>query len=93
MLDVRIPIGYLFLIIGGLLLVYGFVDPQLTNLELVGKNPGRLILNLNLPCGAAMLIFAAAMLALVRLDIYKSKEKTRRKAAIKAKRELEKAGK
>ena len=75
MLDVRIPIAYLFLIIGGLLLVYGMVDPQLTNLELVGKSPGSLVLNLNLPCGAAMLVFATVMFGLVRMELYQSKKK------------------
>lgn len=64
MLDVKKPIGYLFLIIGGVLLLYSIFDPQITRLELVGENAGVLSLNLNFSCGLSMLAFAILMLVL-----------------------------
>jgi hypothetical protein len=67
MLDIRIPIGYLFLIIGGLLTIYGVVHPQFTTLDLVGA-PGQKSIELNLPCGISMFVFACTMLALAYAD-------------------------
>lgn len=64
MLDVKKPIGCLFLIIGGVLLLYSIFDPQITRLELVGENAGVLSLNLNFSCGLSMLAFAILMLVL-----------------------------
>ena len=77
MLDVRKPIGWLFLIIGALLSIYAVVDPQVTTLTLVSENPTDLILNLNLPCGISMFVFACVMLGLSFAD-------DKRKAAITA---------
>lgn len=62
MLDVRKPIGFLFVIIGAVLTAYALLDPQITTIELIGGNRGNLILNLNLPCGISMLIFGLLML-------------------------------
>lgn len=64
MLDVRKPIGYLFLIIGSILTIYAVVEPQLTTIRIVGDHPHDMILNLNLPCGVSMLVFASLMLVL-----------------------------
>lgn len=64
MLDICKPIGYLFLIIGALLIVYGLCSPQITALELVGTPARTLQINLNLPCGISMFLFACFMLGL-----------------------------
>lgn len=68
MLDVRKPIAYLFVIIGGLLAVYGIFDPQTTHLQTVGSNVQTLSMNLNLYCGSSMLLFAVVLLALAKSD-------------------------
>lgn len=73
MLDVRKPITYLFFLIGALLFVYGLVDPQITTLELVRDPPETLALNLNVPCGAAMFLFACIMFALIKIDELRAK--------------------
>jgi hypothetical protein len=64
MLDIRKPIGLLFLIIGAILTVYALVQPQITTLSVLGDNPHDLRLNLNLPCGISMLVFAVIMLGM-----------------------------
>jgi len=74
MLDVRKPIGYLFVIIGLILTVYGVVQPQYTQVAIVATKEIK-TLNLNLPCGASMLVFGALMLGLAFLDQRKAKSK------------------
>lgn len=65
MLDVRKPIGYLFIVVGVVLAVYGFVQPQYTTLDFVGSTES-VVLNLDLPWGLLMLLFGALMLVLAR---------------------------
>jgi hypothetical protein len=72
MLDVRKPIGYLFTVIGVLLTVYGIVQPQITTL-VVEATKQEIPLNLDLPCGASMLIFGLLMLGLAYVDAKKEK--------------------
>lgn len=54
-LDIRIPLGLIFLIIGGMMLVYGFLTQ--------GSDMYRISLNidLNLLWGGVMTLFGAAM--------------------------------
>ena len=73
MLDVRKPITYLFFLVGALLFIYGLVDPQITTLELIREKPETLTLNLNVPCGASMFLFACFMFTLIKLDERKAK--------------------
>jgi hypothetical protein len=68
MLDIRKPIGFLFLIIGSILTVYALISPQIKELQVVGENPHTLQINLNLPCGISMFVFACIMLALAFRD-------------------------
>ncbi len=63
MLDVRKPIGYLFVIIGALLVIYGLVQPQITQLTILATGETK-DFNLDLPWGAVMFIFGATMLGL-----------------------------
>lgn len=66
-LDVRLPMGLLFLILGLLLLVYGaFSDPA------IYSEHHNLGLNINLLCGAAFAAFGVLMLILARLGKGKS---------------------
>ena len=58
MLDIRIPIGLMFVVIGPLLMIYGVVsDPKIYEVHSLG-------ININLWWGLALLIFGGAMLAL-----------------------------
>ena len=60
-LDIRAPIGLLFLAIGGLLVVFGLVsDPAIYRAHSLG-------VNINLAWGLILAAFGAAMLALTRL--------------------------
>jgi hypothetical protein len=60
MLDIRIPIGLLFAIMGVILLIFGFVsNKQIYDTHSLG-------MNINVIWGGVMLVFGAAMLALVR---------------------------
>lgn len=63
MLDIRLPIGAMFLAIGLLLFVYGLVTPA----EMYKMSLGY---NLNLIWGAVMAAFGAAMLAWMRFSPY-----------------------
>jgi len=54
-LDIRIPLGLIFLIIGGIMSVYGVVTRQSAIYE------KSLDVNLNLVWGALMLLFGAVM--------------------------------
>ena len=56
-LDIRVPIGLLFLCLGGLLLGFGLVT-NFTNPGLYAKSLG---MNVNAIWGLVMLIFGAAM--------------------------------
>jgi len=57
-LDIRLPIGVLFLLLGALLVAYGLMtDPAVYEAHSLG-------ININLIWGAAMAAFGAVMLAL-----------------------------
>jgi hypothetical protein len=59
-LDVRIPMGLLFLLLGIILVIYGFVsDPAIYAQHSLGQN-------VNLVWGAVFALFGAAMLWLSR---------------------------
>ncbi|MHB8900684.1 MAG: hypothetical protein ACYC6Y_18185 [Thermoguttaceae bacterium] len=60
-LDVRLPMGYMFLIIGLILLVYGMVT--WTDTAMYERSLGH---NVNLWWGLLMTAFGAAMLLLAR---------------------------
>ncbi len=59
-LDVRIPMGLLFLLLGIILVIFGFVsDPAIYAQHSLGQN-------VNLVWGAVFAVFGAAMLVLSR---------------------------
>jgi hypothetical protein len=58
MLDLRIPSGLFFTLLGAILLVLGVVSPDL-------RAPLTEV-NINLYCGAFMLVFGACLLLLAR---------------------------
>ncbi len=59
-LDLRIPMGLMFLIVGGILSVYGLVT---SGSPIYEKSGG---MNINLIWGAVMLVFGGAMFLLGR---------------------------
>jgi hypothetical protein len=61
-LDIRLPIGLLFALLGGLVALYGLVT-GFTNPELYVRS---LNININLWWGLAMLVFGAVMIVLGR---------------------------
>jgi hypothetical protein len=61
MLDIRTPIGALFLILGGLLTTYGLMTPASVYAISLGYN-------LNLLWGGVMVLFGAAMLGWQALE-------------------------
>jgi hypothetical protein len=64
-LDIRIPIGLMFLIIGAILAVFGLVsDPQMYQLHSLG-------INVNLGWGGVLLVFGVLMLLLA----YRAKQR------------------
>jgi hypothetical protein len=58
-LDIRMPIGWLFLVYGGLLIGYG----ELSDKAIYARSLG---VNINAGWGVVMLLFGAVMLALAR---------------------------
>jgi hypothetical protein len=72
MLDVRKPIGLLFTVVGAMLTIFSVVQPQITTL-VVEESKQAYQLNLNLPCGASMLVFGLLMLALAAMDAKRQK--------------------
>jgi hypothetical protein len=68
MLDVRIPIAWLFSVFGVILVVFGAIHPLPVEL-----NAGNLV-NLNLYWGILMLLFGLFMAALIKLDSGKKAE-------------------
>jgi hypothetical protein len=69
-LDIRIPIGSMFVIVGAILLVFGLVT---FNSESLYK--ASLGININLWSGVASLIFGLAMLGLAWRATQKEKQK------------------
>jgi uncharacterized membrane protein len=61
MVDIRIPIGLMFSIIGILISVYGLIT--MSDTELYQKSLG---INVNLVMGVLMLVFGLIMLAFTR---------------------------
>jgi hypothetical protein len=68
MLDVRIPIAWLFSVFGLILAVYGVAQPQPVELT-VGSS-----INLNLVWGILMGLFGLLMAGLIKLDGAKKPE-------------------
>ncbi len=68
MLDVRVPIGWLFIVYGALLVAWTFYKPVLTNLS-----PGHDI-DLNLIWGSLMGVFGLMMKLLSLRDARKTSE-------------------
>ena len=64
MLDLRIPTGWFFLIIGAILVAMGVIAP--------GERAPLTESNVNLYCGAVMLAFGGFMLTLARMGAKKS---------------------
>jgi hypothetical protein len=60
-LDIKLPIGAMFTILGLLLTIYGFFTAS--NTEMYNKS---LHVNINLWIGATMLVFGVIMLLLVK---------------------------
>ena len=58
-LDIRLPIGLLFAIVGALLTLYGLLAPATTGQRTLG-------INVNLWWGVVLLVFGVVMLALNR---------------------------
>ena len=65
MLDIRMPIGAMFVVIGALLAIYGLTTPA----ELYKISLGH---NLNLVWGGAMAAFGLLMLFWMKVDPYDS---------------------
>jgi uncharacterized protein YhhL (DUF1145 family) len=61
MVDIRIPIGLMFTIIGVLISVFGFVT--ISNAEMYQKSLG---INVNIIMGVLMLVFGLVMLYFAR---------------------------
>lgn len=71
-LDIRVPIGILFSILGVLLSIFGvFSDPAIYEQHSLG-------VNINLTWGLVLLFFGLAMLVLVRLGSSKTAPKNGR---------------
>jgi hypothetical protein len=66
-LDVRIPIGGMFTVIGGLLAIYGLVSDK-------AMYSRSLDININLWWGLAMLVFGVLMLMLARRAAQETKQ-------------------
>jgi hypothetical protein len=60
-LDIRLPIGLMFALLGAILTIYGFVTGSTTAFY-----QKSLDININLWCGLIYLAFAAVMLILTR---------------------------
>jgi uncharacterized membrane protein HdeD (DUF308 family) len=58
MLDLRVPSGWFFTLLGLILMAYGLFQPQL--------RAALTDLNVNLYCGIAMLLFGVFLLVLAR---------------------------
>ncbi|CAN5247317.1 hypothetical protein BH11CYA1_BH11CYA1_05570 [soil metagenome] len=71
MLDVRLPIGWLFLVLGVMLAVYGYAYPPSESM-LIGQV--SLPLNLDVPWGILMALFGVAMISLAQMDKLKAME-------------------
>jgi hypothetical protein len=67
MLDIRMPIGSMFLIIGALLAVYGLTQSPADYAKSLGHN-------VDLYWGVAMFIFGLVMLAWMRVDPFHEKK-------------------
>lgn len=72
MLDVRLPIGLLFLAVGLLLAVYGYMFPPVEQMTLFKS---AVPINLNVLWGILMTLFGLAMFSVARLDAVLALEK------------------
>ncbi len=66
LLDVRIPIGWLFLVLGAMLAIYGYSTPQGT--AAFNTATGTLPLNINIPWGILMFLFGLGTVSVAKLD-------------------------
>ncbi|MFA6208122.1 MAG: hypothetical protein WCT03_13725 [Candidatus Obscuribacterales bacterium] len=71
MLDVRLPIGWLFMVLGVMLAIYGYANPPAENM-LLGQV--LLPLNLDVPWGILMALFGLSMVSLAQIDKLKTLE-------------------
>jgi hypothetical protein len=78
MLDVRYPIGYLFLILGIILAGYGYANPATFNTA-----GGPLPLNIDVPWGILMFLFGLATVSLSKLDEVRALEALSLQEAVK----------
>jgi hypothetical protein len=67
-LDIRYPIGYLFLVVGGLLVAYGLFSGT----EIYAER--SLGMNVNLWWGAVMIVFGGIMVGLAKCGASKRKD-------------------
>ncbi len=58
MLDLRVPSGWFFTLLGAIVMAYGLFQPEL--------RAALTDVNVNLYCGATMLLFGVFLLALAR---------------------------
>lgn len=93
MLDVRYPIGYLFLILGIILAGYGYANPATFNTA-----GGPLPLNIDVPWGILMFLFGLATVSVSKLDevralealsLQEAAKKTERESAPEDRRDTE----
>lgn len=79
MLDVRNPIGYLFLVLGAMIAVWGYTHPL--HAEYITSS-GVLPFNPDAPWGIIMFLFGLVMISLARLDrIVKMEEEASNEAS------------
>jgi hypothetical protein len=69
-LDIRVPIGWLFTILGGLLSIFGLINNHPTY-------TGPPVTNINLVWGAALLVFGVLMLVLSKRAMAVARSKTK----------------
>lgn len=74
LLDVRIPIGWLFLVLGAMLAIYGYMTPQGPASYITAS--GILPLNINIPWGILMFLFGLGTVSLAKLDSARQAEHT-----------------
>jgi hypothetical protein len=71
MLDLRLPIGMMFSLVGGLLAIYGFVTSFGARAEIYQRSLG---LNVNLWWGLILTVFGLTMFYFSRRDAKRNKQ-------------------
>src|SRR5262249_44569237 len=73
MLDVRLPIGWMFTILGSVLVVYGYMNYQVLGIPVgSGRDYHTVLVKLNVECGWPMICFGMLMLFLCANDRLKN---------------------